>query len=173
MSSAAARTEAGGWRRVCHSWRPPAPHALSLSAVSTLRDPEPAWVLGDEDGSHASSQTPCPFRTNGSLLWPQGFIAAVSHPCALGCSSQHTGACLKGGPPRTVDLAWPGPSVPKIKIIPGLNPRASVEQQDSCFFPSKNLVEVETAILTTLRLHCPPDRGAEGSRWPRGSRPQR
>lgn len=72
-----------------------------------------------------------PFRTNGSLLWPQGLIATVSHRCALDGCSELPDRCLREGhqrepgmggqewrrPPAKMqwDLVWPGPCAPKVK----------------------------------------------------------
>lgn len=41
-----------------------------------------------------------PFRTNGSLLWPQGLIATVSHRCALDGCSELPDRCLREGHQR-------------------------------------------------------------------------
>lgn len=57
VSIAPACIEAGGWGRIFLSGWPPSSKALSPPAVNTQHDQEPAWVLGEEGGSHDPSQT--------------------------------------------------------------------------------------------------------------------
>lgn len=123
--------EADGWGRACLSWWPgepgsqsrgPALHPRPMlhphSAVRTRQDREPMWML-DEGGSHDPRQTPCPFRTDGSLLWLQGVTAVASHPDALEGCSEHSYRYLEGahqgeqGPGTKGN--WPGPCAAKIK----------------------------------------------------------
>lgn len=83
-------------------------------------------MLGEEGGSHDPSQTPCPSRTDGSLLWPQGLMADIFHSHAFGGSSEPPARCLKGGAPEALELVWPDthPPSPRTqkKSIPSLDP---------------------------------------------------
>lgn len=74
---------------------------------------------------------------------------------AFGGSSEPPARCLKGGAPEALELVWPDthppPPAPKKRAFPAWTLESNWSTKAlSCFFPSKNLVDIETAILRRL-----------------------